>query len=29
MDIVKGLLIWVETPDERTRKNLSLQVDAP
>ncbi|MBC8001517.1 MAG: hypothetical protein H7X97_02920 [Opitutaceae bacterium] len=26
MDIVKGLLIWVETSDERVCKNLSLQV---
>ena len=27
MDIVKGLLIWVETSDERVCKNLSLQVE--
>jgi hypothetical protein len=27
LDVVKGLFIWVETPEERTRKNLSLGVD--
>jgi hypothetical protein len=27
MDVVKGLLIWVETTEERVSKNLSLQVD--
>ncbi|MCD6051715.1 MAG: hypothetical protein K0Q55_3124, partial [Verrucomicrobia bacterium] len=27
MDIVKAMLIWVETPEERMRKNRSLQVD--
>lgn len=28
MDVVKGLLMWVESTDERARKNLSLRVDA-
>lgn len=27
MDVVKGLLMWIETTDERVRKNLSLRVD--
>ncbi len=27
VDVVKGLLIWVETAEERARKNLSLEVD--
>lgn len=27
MDVIKGLLIWVETTEERVSKNLSLQVD--
>jgi hypothetical protein len=27
MDIVKGLLMWIETTDERVRKNRSLRVD--
>lgn len=27
MDIVKAMLIWVETPEERMRKNRSLQVE--
>ena len=28
MDVIKGLLMWIETTDERVRKNLSLRVDA-
>jgi hypothetical protein len=27
MDVIKGLLMWIETTDERVRKNLSLRVD--
>lgn len=27
VDVVKSLLLWFETPEERTRKNLSLEVD--
>jgi hypothetical protein len=27
MDIVKGLLMWIETTEERVRKNRSLTVD--
>ena len=27
MDVVKSLLMWIETPEERVRKNRSLQVD--
>lgn len=27
VDVVKGLLMWVETTEERARKNLSLEVD--
>ena len=26
VDVIKGLLIWVETAEERARKNLSLGV---
>jgi len=28
MDVVKGLVMWIESTDERARKNLSHQVDA-
>lgn len=27
VDVVKGLWMWVETPEERARKNLTLEVD--
>ena len=27
MDVVKSLLIWIETPEERVRRNRSLQVN--
>ncbi len=28
VDVVKGLLLWVETKEERARKNLSLEVES-
>ena len=28
MDVVKGLLMWIESTDERAHKNRSLRVDA-
>ena len=28
MDVVKGLLMWIESTDERARKNLSLRAVA-
>ena len=28
MDVVKGLLMWIESTDERVHKNLSFGVDA-
>ncbi len=29
LDVVKGLSLWVESPDERMRKNRSLTLDEP
>ena len=27
MDVVKGLFMWIETPEERVTKNRSVRVD--